>query len=138
MKKIEDKDERGLRDIEKTNPVPEYSHNDLSVNPKYFRDGYEYRWIRTDIRGVSDYRFESCMAEGWQVVPRDRVLGTDFQDPLGRNPHAKNFLCNKDTILMERPAHFGREEEERQRKKTESATNAVRTVVEDDNIFGRG
>lgn len=133
-----DMDERGLRSIEQENPIAvNLGNTGMSVDERYHLEDYEYRWVRTEVRGANDYRFESSMSEGWRPVPRDRVSDVGYCDPLDRNPNSKNYICFKDVIYMERPRRLGMDTARKQREKTDNATRAIGNVVQNDNLFAR-
>ena len=65
------------------------------------KDGFDYYWERTSIRGQLDSALDAAIRRGWNPVPIDRDPNR-FSDVLERNPLSRKFICQGDVILLER------------------------------------
>ena len=75
------------------------SSTDLPDHVK--KEGFDYYWERTSIRGQIDSALDAAIRKGWNPVPVDRDPGR-FSDILDRNPLSRKFICQGDVILLER------------------------------------
>lgn len=75
------------------------SSTDLPDHVK--KEGFDYYWERTSIRGQIDSALDAAIRRGWNPVPVDRDPGR-FSDVLDRNPLSRKFICQGDVILLER------------------------------------
>ena len=101
------------------------------------KDGYEYHWARKDIKGHDDYNIERLVSQGFSPVSADRSSSISYSDPLGRNPLSKQFICQGDLILMERPEIYGIKRRERQHEMSRSKLSSLRHVTNDIPSFNR-
>lgn len=112
---------------------PQFRMNYLSpleIPAAVKKDGYSYAWIRKSIRDEDDFRVEQMASRGWTPVPSSRAPGFSL-DPLDRNPLAKNFICYKDLLLMERPSVYSQREEEAFHRMNHHRLTSLRGVVDD-------
>lgn len=109
----------------------EYSHPMEAIVEAVRKPGYRYRWARREICGEADYDVEASINKGWVLVPIDRLPGGLNLDPLNRNPIAKQFICYKDVILMERPEEFSIREERALNEFNENKIRSLRGVSND-------
>jgi len=97
---------RGLdvRAADKEDKRSKYNMNYVSSTdiPNHVKkDGFDYYWERTSIRGQLDSALDAAIRRGWNPVPIDRDPGR-FNDVLERNPLSRKFICQGDVILLER------------------------------------
>lgn len=133
------KNTRSTREAEnRANEMMEtYSMNyvsGLEIPASMKKEGYNYAWVRSNLRGEMDGRVEEMAAKGWELVPADRAKNAAL-DPLDRNPMAKKFYCKKDLILMERPEEFSRRETEVLNRLNENKIRSLRGVSNDIGSF---
>lgn len=133
------KNTRSTREAEsRTNEMMEtYSMNyksKLDIPTSIKKDGYNYVWVRSNLRGQMDGRVEEMAAKGWELVAADRAKNASL-DPLDRNPIAKKWHCKGDLILMERPEEFSRRETEALRRLNENKIKSLRGVSNDIGSF---
>ena len=84
--------------------------------PDYIKkDGFDYYWERTGIRGQLDSALDSSLRRGWKPVPLDRDPER-FTDILERNPLSRKFICQGDVILLEREQVLSEREKESEDK----------------------
>ena len=75
------------------------SSTDVPDNVK--KEGFDYYWERTSLRGQTDSSLDAALRRGWIPVPIDRDPDR-FCDILERNPLSRKFICQGDVILLER------------------------------------
>lgn len=75
------------------------SSTDVPNNVK--KEGFDYYWERTSLRGQTDSSLDAALRRGWTPVPIDRDPDR-FCDILERNPLSRKFICQGDVILLER------------------------------------
>ena len=75
------------------------SSTDVPNNVK--KEGFDYYWERTSLRGQTDSSLDAALRRGWVPVPIDRDPDR-FCDILERNPLSRKFICQGDVILLER------------------------------------
>lgn len=97
---------RGLdvRACDKEDKRSKYNMNYVSSTdiPNHVKkEGFDYYWERTSIRGQLDSALDAAIRRGWNPVPIDRDPGR-FNDILERNPLSRKFICQGDVILLER------------------------------------
>lgn len=86
----------------------------LHVPEEVRRPGYDYYYVRTDVKGTNDHRLEEMINfKGWSPVPAER-LKSYKSDPLGRNKLTKDFICFKDVMLLERESIYTQRDLQRQ------------------------
>ena len=65
------------------------------------KEGFDYYWERTSLRGQTDSSLDAALRKGWIPVAIDRDPQR-FCDILERNPLSRKFICQGDVILLER------------------------------------
>jgi len=65
------------------------------------KEGFDYYWERTSLRGQTDSSLDAALRRRWVPVPIDRDPER-FCDILERNPLSRKFICQGDVILLER------------------------------------
>lgn len=108
----------------------------LSIPPGVKKDGYSYRWVNTEVRGMETRRVEECAARGWTCVPAERAPNYCF-DPLDRNPLYKKFICYKDVVLMERPEIYCKKATENLHRLNDNKLKSLTGVSNDIGSFAR-
>jgi len=74
------------------------------------KEGFDYYWERTSIRGQLDSALDAALRKGWSPVPVDRDPSR-FSDILDRNPLSRKFVCQGDVILLEREKSISDQEQ---------------------------
>ena len=97
---------RGLevRAAEKEDKRSKYNMDYVSSTdvPEHIKkEGFDYYWERTSLRGQTDSSLDAALRKGWIPVPIDRDPDR-FCDILERNPLSRKFICQGDVILLER------------------------------------
>jgi hypothetical protein len=97
---------RGLevRAAEKEDKRSKYNMGYVSSTdvPEHIKkEGFDYYWERTSLRGQTDSSLDAALRRGWIPVPIDRDPDR-FCDILERNPLSRKFICQGDVILLER------------------------------------
>lgn len=97
---------RGLevRAAEKEDKRSKYNMDYVSSTdvPEHIKkEGFDYYWERTSLRGQTDSSLDAALRRGWIPVPIDRDPDR-FCDILERNPLSRKFICQGDVILLER------------------------------------
>lgn len=90
----------------RTTRTGESKYNMEYVNCTYVpehikKEGFDYYWERTSLRGQTDSALDAALRRGWIPVPIDRDPDR-FCDILERNPLSRKFICQGDVILLER------------------------------------
>lgn len=129
------KNTRASRDAENRNNemIENYSMDYVSplmVPDQVKKEGYNYSWVRKEVKGEADYRVEEASTKGWTPVPVDRA-GNFAHDPLERNPLSKRFVTYKDLLLMERPTIYSDREERAFNQLNANKINSLRGVTND-------
>jgi hypothetical protein len=106
----------------------------LSLPPGVAKDGYSYHWATREVRGDPVYRVEELAQKGWTLVPAERANGW-IGDPLGRNPLSQKYICYKDTILMERPEIYSKNEIDSLNRRNAKIVNSLDGVSNDFGSF---
>ena len=97
---------RGLeaRAAEKEDKRSKYNMGYVSSTdvPEHIKkEGFDYYWERTSLRGQTDSSLDAALRRGWIPVPIDRDPDR-FCDILERNPLSRKFICQGDVVLLER------------------------------------
>lgn len=103
--------ERGSRALEKRSIETELGRTSKPYKMDYTspidvpehikKEGFDYYWERTSLRGQTDSSLDAALRRGWIPVPIDRDPDR-FCDILERNPLSRKFICQGDVILLER------------------------------------
>ena len=101
------------RACDTTDKRAKYNMNYVSSTdiPEHMKkEGFDYYWERTSIRGQLDSALDAAMRKGWNPVTIDRDPSR-FSDILGRNPLSSKFICQGDVILLERERALSEDEQ---------------------------
>jgi hypothetical protein len=90
------------------------------------KEGYDYYWAATNIKGEPTRDVEKLLARGWELVPADRAPYFS-KDPLGRNPYHGKYIATFDLILMERPQIYLQRERHAYYQMTNNKIRALQT-----------
>jgi hypothetical protein len=129
--------EREIRASALSNTYEMEFTNPLSLPPGVAKDGFVYHWGRMSVKGKDDYRLEELLKEGWSVVPAERAESYVNLDPLNRNPLGKQFICQKDVILLEKEAKLVNERTRLFNEGNANKIKSLRGVSNDIGSFAR-
>ena len=106
--------ERGSRALEKRSIETELGRTSKPYKMDYTsptdvpehikKEGFDYYWERTSLRGQHDSALDNALVRGWKPVTIDR------------NPLSSKYVCQGDVILLERECEISIEEKEKNDK----------------------
>lgn len=99
-------------------------NNPLALPPGVKKEGYAYRWVNTNIRGVDGHRVQTSILDGWKIVPADRS-SINYFSRSERDPGTMNF---KDVILMEREEELSKQERQYQDQIAQERVSSLKGV----------
>lgn len=109
----------------------------LHVPEHVKKPGYDYYWPARSIRGEATSQVDDLLRKGWTLVPADRFKNVIHNPLNAADAVAKQFVCYKDVILMERPEEFGIREKKAFYAKNENKMRNLRGVTSDTGSFSR-
>ena len=117
--------ERGSRALEKRSIETELGRTSKPYKMDYTsptdvpehikKEGFDYYWERTSLRGQHDSALDNALLRGWKPITIDRDPSR-MCDILGRNPLSSKYVCQGDVILLERECEISIEEKEKNDK----------------------
>ncbi len=121
--------ERVERAVQGRPALADDTENGLALPPA--EDGYAYRWIRTMIRGETDYRSISQRfdREGWVPVKAEELPPTWRTEIEGREGRFYGTVKNGDLTLGKIPLEIAEELNERIRRRTHDQMVGIRNQL---------
>lgn len=110
--------------------IEEYNmdhRSQLDVPKGVRKEGYDYYWAATNIRGQDVYDVERLAAKKWTIVTADRAPNY-AHDPLKRNPYSGKYIATKDLVLMERPEKYSKMERDAFHRMADDRVKSLRGV----------
>lgn len=99
-------------------------HNILGVPPEVKKEGYVYKWINTNIRGIDEHKVQTAMWNHWVKVPADRS-SVKYYSRSGRDAEDMNV---KDVVLMEREEEWSKQDRQYQNQIAQDRVSSLRGV----------